>query len=266
MPRYALVVSYDGASFNGWQSQSHGNGVQDHLELALSKVAGEQISTTCAGRTDTGVHASTQVVHFESAAKRRETAWTRGLNSNLPSAIAIQHVLSVEPSFHARFDAQMRRYHYLVYRSSMRQALVHQRATWIFRDLNIAHMRDASQSLLGEHDFTSFRSSECQSKTPVRHLHQLTITEHGRLLCFEFVANGFLHHMIRNLMGSLIYVGVGKYKPQHLDELLKARNRRIAAPTLASDGLYFTGVNYGVDHPVTRFSWPEHPLPFTLST
>jgi tRNA pseudouridine38-40 synthase len=266
MPRYALVVSYDGASFNGWQSQSHGNGVQDHLEVALSKVAGERVATVCAGRTDTGVHASAQIVHFDSSATRRETAWTRGLNSNLPSAIAIQHVIPVADNFHARFDAQMRRYHYLVYRSNMRQALVHQRATWIFRDLDIEQMRRASRALLGEQDFTSFRSSECQSKTPVRHMHQLNITEHGRLLCFEFVANGFLHHMIRNLMGALIYVGIGKYKPQYLIELLNAKDRRLGAPTLASDGLYFTGVNYGAEHPVSSVSWPVHALPFTLST
>ena len=262
MSRIALILSYDGTSFNGWQTQAHRNGIQDHVERALRELTGEAMTVMCAGRTDTGVHASTQVVHFDTQAERKLTAWTRGLNSMLPPGIASQHALMVSTDFHARFDAQKRRYHYFIYRAPMRQPILTQRAAWVFRPINVAKLAQASKSLIGEHDFTSFRSSECQSKTPVRLMHSIEVQEIGSVVSVEFVANGFLHHMIRNLMGSLLYVAMGKQAPEWIDELLSVRDRKLAAPTFGAEGLYFTGVDYGAEHPLTELSWQAPALPW----
>lgn len=257
MPRFALVLAYDGSAYNGWQGQPHGNGVQNHVEAALSQVADRPLQVVCAGRTDTGVHASAQVVHFDCDATRKPAAWTRGLNARLPAGIAVQHMLPVDDHFHARFDAKVRRYHYLILRSAMRQPLLHQRAAWVFQPLDVARMEEASRCLEGTHDFSSFRSSECQAKSPVRVMHSLRISEHGPLLSIEFVANAFLHHMIRNIVGSLVYVGMGKQAVGWLPELLAARDRRLAAPTFSPEGLYFTGVSYGKGHALDALSWPS---------
>jgi tRNA pseudouridine38-40 synthase len=264
MARIALVLSYDGTPFNGWQTQAHGNGVQDHVERALKELAGEQVSVVCAGRTDTGVHASTQVIHFDTQAERKLSAWTRGLNSMLPSGIASQHALVVADDFHARFDAQKRRYHYFIYRAKMRQPILKRRAAWVFRPIDVAKLVHASQCLIGEHDFTSFRSSECQSKTPVRLMHSIAVKEIGSIVSVEFIANGFLHHMIRNLMGSLLYVAMGKQDSNWLPTLLASRDRKLAAPTFGAEGLYFTGVDYGIEHPLRELTWTAPALPWQV--
>lgn len=261
MPRFALVLAYDGSAYNGWQSQPHGNGVQDHVQLALSKVADHPVQVTCAGRTDTGVHATAQVIHFDTEAPRKPGAWTRGLNSHLPSGIAAQQVREVAPDFHARFDARRRRYHYLILRAPMRQPLLHQRAAWVFQPVDVPALTQASRCLLGVHDFSSFRSSECQAKTPVRDMQGIMVREQGALLSIEFIANGFLHHMIRNIVGALIQVGVGKQPVDWMASLLQARDRRLGAPTFAPEGLYFTGVAYAPGDPLNELTWPVAALP-----
>jgi tRNA pseudouridine38-40 synthase len=265
MPRIALVLSYDGSPYNGWQSQTHRNGVQDHVQKALAELTGESISVSCAGRTDTGVHASHQVVHFDTQVERKLNAWTRGLNSMLPPGISSHHAIAVSDDFHARFDAERRRYHYYFYRAPMRQPILYRRAAWVFRPVEVSKIYEASRALLGQHDFTSFRSSECQSKTPVRWMHSIEVREIGALVCVEFIANGFLHHMIRNLMGTLLYVAMGKQALDWPGHLLAARDRKLAAPTFSADGLYFTGVDYGQDHPLNGVTWDAPALPWALS-
>jgi tRNA pseudouridine38-40 synthase len=264
MTRIALVLSYDGTAFNGWQTQANGNGIQDHVQKALGELTGERVAVVCAGRTDSGVHASHQVVHFDTDVERKLNAWTRGLNSMLPTGIASQHAMVVDASFHARFDAQKRRYQYFIYRSKMRQPILNQRAAWVFQKLDVAKLDQASRCLIGQHDFSSFRSSECQANTPVRLMHSIEVKEIGALVSVEFTANGFLHHMIRNLMGSLIYVGMGKQTPEWLTMLLAARDRKLGAPTFGAEGLYFTGVDYGVDHPLNEVSWSAPALPWQV--
>jgi tRNA pseudouridine38-40 synthase len=256
MPRVALVLAYQGAAYQGWQSQVHGQTVQDHLESALSKLVGEKLSVVCAGRTDAGVNATHQVVHFDAPVLRSDTAFTRGLNSHLPDDIAVQHQLPVDHHFQARFQAQRRRYHYLIYRSPYRHPRWHQRATWVFQPLDVDAMRTASMALLGEHDFTSFRSAECQAKTPVRRVHTLRLWEKGPHLVLSVEANGFLHHMVRNLVGALLQVGMGKQDVPWVAQLLALKDRTQGAATAPAAGLYFTGVHYGDTHPLTTLSWP----------
>jgi tRNA pseudouridine38-40 synthase len=264
MARIALVLSYDGTSFNGWQSQSHGNGVQNHVERALSDIAGEGIKIVCAGRTDTGVHATNQVIHFDTQAERKLNAWTRGVNSVLPDGIASHHALLVDENFHARFAAKRRRYQYFIYRAPTRLPIMHQRAAWVFREIDVAKLELACQSLVGEHDFTSFRSSDCQAKTPVRTMHSVKVRELGALISVEFIANAFLHHMIRNLMGALLYVAMGKQELGWIESLLALRDRTKAAPTFAPEGLYFTGVDYGLEHPLNRVTWLAPAFPWQV--
>lgn len=244
MTRYALTLAYDGSRFSGWQTQPGGATAQDTLEAALAAVAGEPIATVCAGRTDTGVHALRQVVHFDTSAKRPLTAWVRGVNSNLPSAIAVRSATVVADTFHARYGAQRRRYRYLLYRSAVRHPLLAARAGWTYRALDVERMRAAALALVGEHDFSAFRSAECQAASPVRRLDEVSLRERGAFLVFTFVGNAFLHHMIRNLVGSLLAVGEGKRDVRWIGELLGARDRRLAAATFAPDGLYLDGAEY----------------------
>ncbi len=242
--RLALGLSYDGRPFNGWQTQPHGNTVQDQLEGALQRFVGAPVATVCAGRTDTGVHAALQVVHFDSPVARPLSAWVRGLNAHLPGSIAVRWASPVADDFHARFSATGRHYVYRLLVDSVRSPLWQGRAGWCFRPLDTLAMREAAGALVGTHDFSSFRSSQCQAATPIRTLHRLDLTEHGRFVDLTLHANAFLHHMVRNIVGALVYVGMGRHPPQWLAELLHARDRRLGAPTFAPDGLYLAGVDY----------------------
>ncbi|MBI5909687.1 MAG: tRNA pseudouridine(38-40) synthase TruA [Betaproteobacteria bacterium] len=242
--KIAIGIEYDGSCFHGWQSQLSGNTVQDHLERALASIAGEQVRLAAAGRTDAGVHALAQVAHFETAAVRPDSAWVRGVNSLLPQAIAVQWAVPVAEDFHARYSAASRTYRYVLYNHPVRPALHHGRVGWFHLPLDPAAMRSAAAHLAGEHDFSAFRSSECQAKSPVRIIRSWAIEQRGAHLRFEFTANAFLHHMVRNIVGCLVYVGKGKHPPAWLAEVLASRDRRQAAPTFSPDGLYLAAVEY----------------------
>jgi len=242
--KIALGIEYDGSHFHGWQSQPSGDTVQDHLERALARVAGVQVRLAAAGRTDAGVHAVAQVAHFETAVQRPESAWVRGVNALLPQAVAVQWAVPVAGDFHARYSAVSRTYRYVLYNHAVRPALHHGRVGWFHLPLDPAAMRAAAGLLAGEHDFSAFRSSECQAKSPVRTLRSWAIERRGPHLSFEFTANGFLHHMVRNILGCLVYVGKGKHHPDWLGEVLASRDRRQAAPTFPADGLYLAAVEY----------------------
>lgn len=244
MMRIALVIEYDGRGFCGFQSQPAGCGVQDALEAAVAAVAAEPARVVAAGRTDAGVHATAQVVHFDSNATRPLAAWIRGVNALLPPSAAVLSAREVEPAFHARFSALARHYTYLLHNRGPRPALDAGRVGWYHRPLDADAMHEAAQVLLGEHDFSSFRAAECQADSPVRTLARAAVRRHGELLRLEFTAPAFLHHMIRNLVGALVYVGAGKHDGPWLRTLLEARDRKLAPPTFAPDGLYFTGVDY----------------------
>lgn len=242
--RIALCVEYDGSAFHGWQTQPAGNTVQDALERALAKIAGERIDVMCAGRTDAGVHATAQVVHFDTRAERPLSAWVRGTNTFLPDAIAVRWAREVPDDFHARFSARGRRYRYLLLNRPQRPGLAHARAGWYHLPLDLAAMQAGAEWLVGEHDFSAFRAAECQARSPVKELREARISRYGDMLIFDFEATAFLHHMIRNLVGSLVYVGNGKHAPAWIGELLAGRDRSKAAPTFSPDGLYLSGVTY----------------------
>ncbi|MDO9011805.1 MAG: tRNA pseudouridine(38-40) synthase TruA [Gallionella sp.] len=242
--RIALGVEYDGQPYCGWQSQAEGRTVQDTLQAALSQIAGAPISVIAAGRTDTGVHALEQVIHFDTQADRPLTAWVRGANALLPDSIAVRWAHLVPEEFHARFSAHGRSYRYLLINRPVRPAIQTGKAGWFHAPLDIAAMQVAAQCLLGEHDFSAFRASQCQAKSPVKTLNKLDIYQTGEMLVFDVSANAFLHHMVRNLVGCLVYVGKGKYPPEWLAEVLESRERRLAAPTFAPDGLYLRRIQY----------------------
>ncbi|NWG30037.1 MAG: tRNA pseudouridine(38-40) synthase TruA [Rhodocyclaceae bacterium] len=243
--RIALGLEYDGAGFSGWQSQAGGNTVQDALEAALTAVAGQPVRVVCAGRTDAGVHASAQVVHFDVAVSRPVTAWVRGANAHLPRTVAVRWAVPVADDFHARFCARARSYRYLLLNRPERPGLLAGRVGWCHRPLDLAAMQEAAACLPGEHDFSSFRAAGCQAKTPIKTLYRFDIERQGDLVVFDCCANAFLHHMVRNLVGALVYVGIGRMRPAEFVRLLDARDRRLGAPTYAPDGLYLTGVEYG---------------------
>jgi len=242
--RLALGIEYDGRPYCGWQSQADGNTVQDTLQQALGQIAGEQISVTAAGRTDTGVHALEQVVHFDTQAERPLTAWVRGVNALLPDSIAVRWAYLVPDEFHARFSAHGRSYRYLLVNRPTRSAIHSGKTGWFHAPLDLAAMQAAALCLLGEHDFSAFRAAQCQAKSPVKHLHQLDIRREGEMLIFDLSANAFLHHMVRNIVGCLVYVGKGKHPPEWLAEVLGGRERSLAAPTFAPDGLYLRRIQY----------------------
>jgi tRNA pseudouridine38-40 synthase len=242
--RLALGISYNGQAYEGWQSQPSGRTVQDRLEAALTRFAAQPVGTVCAGRTDAGVHALMQVVHLDTPLVRTDFSWVRGTNTFLPPDIAVQWAQPVDDAFHARNSARSRRYAYVVLESPVRPSVDAGRVGWVFRPLDAAAMEAAAQHLLGEHDFTSFRASSCQSPTPVKTLMDVAIRRRGAYWRFDFEANAFLHHMIRNIMGCLLQVGQGHQPPQWLAEVLAARDRDAAAPTFSPDGLYFLGPRY----------------------
>ncbi len=260
LERLALGISYNGTAYRGWQSQPDGQTVQDHLEQALAQFAAViEINTLCAGRTDAGVHGLMQVVHFDAPVKREPQSWVRGTNRYLPLDIAVQWAHPVTPAFHARASAVARRYAYVVLESAVRPSLEAGRVGWVFRPLNANAMESAAQHLLGEHDFTSFRAAQCQALSPIKHMRQISIHRQGAYWRFEFEANAFLHHMIRNIMGCLLAVGQGQRPPNWMLDVLLARNRNAAAPTFMPDGLYFVGPVYdpkwGLPSAVPSLQW-----------
>jgi tRNA pseudouridine38-40 synthase len=268
--RWALGLSYDGSRYLGWQRQSDHQGptVQGTLEKALGRLANHAScpcpSVVAAGRTDTGVHALMQVVHWDAPCDRPSFSWVRGINAFLPSDVAIQWASPVSPDFHARHQAKRRRYVYVLLESPVRPALETHRVGWVFTPLNPIRMEQAAQQLIGEHDFSAFRSIQCQAKNPVRHLHRLDIARHGPYWSFVFEANAFLHHMVRNLMGALIYIGQDRRPLSWLGEVLQARNRALAAPTFSAAGLYFIGpvydAHWGLPTRTAAFDWLPCPL------
>lgn len=242
--RIALGVEYCGTHFRGWQSQAGGGTVQNALEKALREIAGTPVGVLCAGRTDAGVHATQQVVHFDAPVERPLTAWVRGVNSHLPDGVAVRWAQPVGEEFHARFSARGRRYRYLLLNRPQRPGLWQGRVGWFHLPLDLSAMRDASARLLGEHDFSAFRAAECQAKSPIKTMTHASVRQFGTLYVFDFEASAFLHHMVRNLVGTLVYIGKGMQPAGWVDELLQMRDRKLAAPTFSPDGLYFRGPVY----------------------
>lgn len=243
--RIALGLSYLGTAYQGWQSQPGGQTVQDRLEEALARFADiPSVTTVCAGRTDAGVHGLMQVVHFDTEVERAENSWVRGTNRFLPPDMAVQWARRVPAAFHSRASACARRYAYVVLESPVRPSFEHGRVGWVFRPLDATAMRQAADHLIGEHDFSSFRAAQCQALSPVKRLTRIDIARHGAYWRFDFEANAFLHHMIRNIMGCLLTIGQGARPPDWMAEVRDARRREVAAPTFAPDGLYFLGPRY----------------------
>jgi tRNA pseudouridine38-40 synthase len=260
--RLALGLSYRGSAYRGWQSQSEGATVQDHLERALASFAALPLRTLCAGRTDAGVHALNQVVHLDTDLEREPFSWVRGTNTFLPDDIAVQWCRVVDDSFHARNAARGRRYAYLLLESPVRAAVDAGLAGWTFRPLDAQAMHEAAAHLIGEHDFSAFRSSQCQAKSPVKTLRELRIRRVGAYWRFDFEASAFLHHMVRNIMGCLVAVGSGVRTSAWLACVLASRDRTQAAPTFSARGLYFLGPRYDAQHDIPQrtaaFDWlPE---------
>ncbi|MEC7823471.1 MAG: tRNA pseudouridine(38-40) synthase TruA [Pseudomonadota bacterium] len=255
MTRIALGIEYDGAQHYGWQRQREVPSVQEHLEKALSTVANTPIEVQCAGRTDAGVHATGQVVHFDCDAVRPLKAWTMGVNANLPSSVAVKWCVHVSDDFNARFSATGRRYRYVIYNHKMRPAILEQGITHIHRPLNEHLMHEAAQALLGEQDFSAFRAALCQSKTPFRNVTNVTVSRHGAFVVVDISANAFLHHMVRNIVGSLVEIGSGHQPVDWIATLLAGRDRTLSAATAKPNGLYLVKVDYP-----DAFGLPEQPL------
>lgn len=242
--RRVLGIEYDGTAFSGWQSQHGARTVQGVLERAVSEVADHPVKLICAGRTDAGVHAVEQVVHFDSGQQRPERAWTMGVNSNLPGDVSVVWVRPAPAGFHARFSACSRSYRFWIFNSPLRSALLRHRAWWVRRPLDLAPMREAADALLGEHDFSAFRAAECQAKSAVRTISHISVAREGALIRFDVSANAFLHHMVRNIVGTLVVVGRGDAGPEWVEQVLRGADRRHAGPTAAACGLYLMRVEY----------------------
>lgn len=242
--RIALGIEYDGSRYYGWQRQRQVNSVQACLEKALSRVANAPIAVQCAGRTDAGVNATGQVVHFDTPVVRKDAAWTMGVNTHLPKDIAVRWVSHVSGDFHARFSATARRYRYLIYNYRYRPAILQQGITQLHMPLDVEKMQRAGQCLLGEHDFTSFRAMQCQSRTPWRFITNLDVSRYGNYVVVDIKANAFVHHMVRNIVGSLVEIGIGNQPEVWMAQLLAAKDRTLAAATARAEGLYLVAVDY----------------------
>ena len=243
--RIALGVEYDGSGFFGWQMQSHGTRTVQHaVERALSIVADHKVQVVCAGRTDTGVHATGQVVHFDTHAERKTRAWVMGVNANLPDDVCVHWAREVDNDFSARFTATLRGYRYVIQQRAARPALYHQRVAWLHQELDTCAMHEAAQALLGENDFSSFRSSACQSEHAMRFMQSIDVTAEDTFVYVDISANAFLHHMVRNIVGSLIKVGTGEQPVSWIGELLALKDRTRAGPTAPAQGLYLVAVQY----------------------
>jgi tRNA pseudouridine38-40 synthase len=245
LPRIAVALEYDGAQFAGWQTQQAGvSSVQEAAEGAFSRVAGEPVSLVCAGRTDAGVHALGQIVHFDTHALRGERSWVLGTKANLPDSISVRWARTVPAHFHARYSAEARTYRYFVLNRLGRSALAAQRATLIYRPLDVERMAAAAALLLGEHDFSAFRAAGCQARSAIRRLYVLQVERAGDRVVIEATANAFLHHMVRNLVGLLLDIGVGKAPPAWAADVLASKDRTLSSPTAPAQGLYFWKVRY----------------------
>lgn len=257
--RYAIGIEYDGSAFLGWQIQRQEPTVQGCLEKALAKVANHQARVTCSGRTDTGVHAVCQVAHFDSNAQRSERSWILGLNSHLPPGISVLWIREVDETFHARFSAYARSYRYIILNRWVRPALEANRMSWCRAPLDADNMHLAAQALLGEHDFTSLRALACQARHPVREIQQIAVQRKGETVTLDVSANGFLYHMVRNIAGSLMRVGLGEEKVSWMKEVLELKDRAQAAPTASPEGLYFLGARYPeqYDLPLAPTAFPR---------
>jgi tRNA pseudouridine38-40 synthase len=242
--RIALGIEYNGHGYYGWQAQRGLSTIQGTLEEALAKVANESIFLFCAGRTDANVHAAGQVVHFDTRAKRHIDAWIWGTNSHLPSSIVVKWARHVDYRFHARFTAVARRYRYIIFNHPIRPAILSTRVSWHYYPLDVNRMREAGQFLLGEQDFSSFRAAQCHSKSPMRNVTDFSIQRSGDFVVLEIEANAFLHHMVRNIAGTLMKIGAGYKEITWMQEVLQAKSRRAAAETAPPDGLYLTQVKY----------------------
>ena len=260
--RLVLGLEYDGASFHGWQRQQEVIGVQQRVEEALSRIANTSINVVCAGRTDAGVHATAQVVHFDTDCVRPERAWTLGTNTYLPDSISVKWVKPVDDTFHARFSATARRYRYIIYNNTLRSAILAKGITHIHADLDHQLMHEAAQALVGKHDFSSFRAVECQAKTATRTLSYIQVSRFADYIVIDVQANAFLHHMVRNITGSLVAIGSGEKPVAWLKDILNAKDRTLAAATARPNGLYLVNVIYP-----SAFCLPKHHLgPLFLNT
>ncbi|GAA4872223.1 tRNA pseudouridine(38-40) synthase TruA [Ferrimonas pelagia] len=242
--RIALGIEYNGHGYFGWQKQREVIGVQQRLEEALAKVANHPVDVFCAGRTDAGVHGTGQVVHFDAQFERRPAAWTLGVNANLPDNIAVRWAKPVSDDFHARFSATARRYRYIIYNHRLRPGILRHGVSHYYHALDANLMEEAGQLLLGENDFTSFRAIQCQSHSPCRNVHHLKVDRQGDFVIVDIKANAFVHHMVRNIVGSLMEVGQGNQPKEWITELLAAKNRDLAAATAKAEGLYLVEVDY----------------------
>lgn len=242
--RYALCVEYDGHNYHGWQKQNNVSSVQETLEKALSKIADEPIEVICAGRTDTGVNATNQIVHFETEKVRKDVAWTLGVNTNLPQDISVHWVKLVDEEFHARFSANARQYRYIICNSPFRPSILSRGLSFHHHQLDEKLMHEAAQHLVGRHDFTSFRTVHCQSHSPNRTIYHLNVQRIGEYVIIDIKGNAFLHHMVRNISGSLMKVGRGEVPTSWIKEVLEAKNRCLAGITAPAGGLYFVDVEY----------------------
>jgi tRNA pseudouridine38-40 synthase len=248
MPRLAIGIEYVGTAFCGWQRQGHARSIQAAVEAAVSRVADQPVVVAAAGRTDAGVHASGQVAHFDTDAERSERSWLLGINSNLPADVSIAWVRPVAPGFNARYSAVARTYRYLIFTRDVRSALRHERVWWVHGRLDLGAMQAAAVQILGEHDFSAFRAAQCQARSPMRQLQRLALGRDGPLVMVECRANAFLHHMVRNIVGSLVRIGRGEVPPGWLREVLESRDRRQGGMTAEPGGLYLTQVHYPPEH------------------
>lgn len=263
--RYAAVVQYDGSTFCGFQKQKHSPSVQAELERALSYVANKALVLSCAGRTDSGVHASHQVVHFDTEADRTSRNWVKGANSQLPDSVSLVWADQVDPYFHARFSATARTYRYVIAASDARPGIFSQGVTWVKYPLNAAAMQLACAHLLGEQDFSAFRGAGCQSLSPFRNVTSANIYRQGQLLIFEVTANAFVLHMVRNMIGSLLEVGFGRQEPGWIKRLLTQGDRGKSAATAAPNGLYLVDVRYSGEFGIPNLPLGPMFLPAQLS-
>lgn len=243
--KFALVIEYDGSGFSGWQMQKHGTRtVQECVEIALSSVANQSVQVVCAGRTDTGVHATGQVVHFECDSPRQEKAWVLGVNTHLPDDVCSVWAKPVADDFSARFSATARQYRYIILNRPSRPAVLNKKVTWKYGAFNVEAMHQAAQALLGKQDFTSFRSSACQAEHAMRHVNWVKVSREGDFIYIDIEANAFLHHMVRNIAGSLIMIGQGVKPVSWMSDLMNCKDRTQAGPTAPADGLYLVKVTY----------------------
>lgn len=254
--RIALAIEYDGAAYSGWQRQASPElpTIQSSLERALSQVADTEITATCAGRTDAGVHATCQVIHFDSPVDRSSKAWTMGVNSLLPETIRVRWSQTVDAEFHARFSARARQYFYIIYCSQVGSTVLHNKVTHSRDELNYEVMNQAAQALLGEQDFSSFQAAGCQSKSPNRFVEHARVFMQGAFLILDIKANAFLQHMVRNIAGALLEIGREEQDSDWISDLLAAKDRTLAGVTASPDGLYLVGIDYPAEFalPATR--------------